>query len=206
MRGTTRRPSPALVVASVALFVALGGTSIAAVTAALPRGSVGTVQLKQNAVTGAKVRNGSLLRADFKGGQIPAGAQGAAGPAGPQGDTGPSNAYARSVDGPIAIPVTGTTLATLTIPQAGSYVISAKTYVTGSTTSIVTCRLEAGGDVDQSQTLSGVVGASFTLALLVVHTFAAPGTVDLKCSAAATQQAYFAKIAAIRVGSIANSG
>lgn len=33
----TRRPSPALVVATIALFVALGGTAGGAVTAAIPR-------------------------------------------------------------------------------------------------------------------------------------------------------------------------
>ena len=42
------RPSPALVVACIALAIALGGTSYAAVT--LPRNSVGTKQLKKNAV------------------------------------------------------------------------------------------------------------------------------------------------------------
>ena len=54
------RPSPALVVASLALTIALGGTSYAAVT--LPRSSVGTAQLKRNAVTSVKVKNRSLLR------------------------------------------------------------------------------------------------------------------------------------------------
>jgi len=86
-------PSPAIVLASIALGVALGGTSVAAVSQ-LPRASVGTPQLKSGAVTTAKirnndvrsidVRNGSLLRADFRAGQIPAG------PAGPQGPPGVS--------------------------------------------------------------------------------------------------------------------
>jgi hypothetical protein len=65
-KGKGRRlhvPSPAMIVACVALFVALGGTSYAAVM--LPAGSVGTKQLKKNAVTGAKVKNGSLTGADI---------------------------------------------------------------------------------------------------------------------------------------------
>lgn len=82
------RPSPALVVASVALAVALGGTSYAAV--ALPKNSVGTPQLRKNAVTSLKVKNRSLLAADFKRGQLPAGPSGPAGPAGAQGATGPA--------------------------------------------------------------------------------------------------------------------
>jgi hypothetical protein len=86
------KASPALVVASLALLVSLTGTSVAAVDQLLPRGSVGTLQLKNNAVTTKKVKNGSLLRADFKRGQIPAGARGPAGPTGPTGPAGPAGA------------------------------------------------------------------------------------------------------------------
>jgi len=97
-RHAGRRLSPSMVVACIALAVALGGTGIAAVTAALPRNSVGTAQLKNGAVTGAKVRAGSLTRASFRGGQLiagPPGPPGSPGPAGPQGlkgDTGPAGA------------------------------------------------------------------------------------------------------------------
>jgi hypothetical protein len=83
------RPSPALVVACLALLVALGGTSVAAINA-LPRNSVGTAQLKNNAVTSFKVRNGSLSSEDFKRGKLPAGPQGPAGPSGPRGPAGPA--------------------------------------------------------------------------------------------------------------------
>ncbi len=81
-----RRPSPAIVIACIALMVALGGTGYAAVR--LPANSVGTAQIKNSAVTSLKVKNGSLLRADFKAGQVPAGAAGAVGPAGPAGPAG----------------------------------------------------------------------------------------------------------------------
>src|SRR3954467_4038375 len=46
----------------LALFLAMSGTAYAAT---LPRNSVGTAQLKANAVTSAKVKNGSLRLADF---------------------------------------------------------------------------------------------------------------------------------------------
>lgn len=85
--------------ALVALFIALGGTSYAAVV--LPKNSVGTKQIKPkgvkgsdiaaSAITSAKVKNGSLLSADFKPGQLAAGAPGAQGPIGapgPQGSQG----------------------------------------------------------------------------------------------------------------------
>ncbi len=86
-----RRPSPAMVVACVALLVALGGTSVAAVSQ-LARNSVGPAQLqfgavtnpkiRSNAVTSAKVRNRSLLRADFASGAAPGGADRSAGACG----------------------------------------------------------------------------------------------------------------------------
>jgi hypothetical protein len=78
-----RPPSPAMVVACLALAVSLSGAGYA-VSTALPRNSVGTVQLKNNAVNSAKVKNASLRAADFAPGQIPAG------PAGPQGPAGVS--------------------------------------------------------------------------------------------------------------------
>ena len=60
------RPSPPLVVASIALLVALSGTSYAPVT--LPRNSVGAVQIKAAALTSPKVRDGSLGVADLSAG------------------------------------------------------------------------------------------------------------------------------------------
>lgn len=81
-------PSPAMIVAVAALFVALGGTGYA--MSQLAKNSVGTPQLKNNAVTSVKVRNGTLLSADFKAGQLKAGPPGPAGPAGPKGDNGPA--------------------------------------------------------------------------------------------------------------------
>jgi hypothetical protein len=80
------RPSPAMVVACAALFVSLTGAGYAAVV--LPKNSVGTKQLKRNAVNSAKVKKHSLLRSDFKRGQIPRGPQGIQGVQGIQGAKG----------------------------------------------------------------------------------------------------------------------
>jgi hypothetical protein len=82
-----QRASYANVMATIAVFLALGGTGYAL---SLPRNSVGTAQLKKNAVTGpkikknavttskvrknaikgVKVKNGSLAAVDLKKGQI----------------------------------------------------------------------------------------------------------------------------------------
>jgi hypothetical protein len=58
-----KRPSPAMVVACIALVMALGGTGYAALN--IPASSVGTAQLKPNAVTSAKVKNGALTKGDL---------------------------------------------------------------------------------------------------------------------------------------------
>lgn len=87
----------ALALSASALVVALlGSTSVGnAIVSNVPRNSVGPANLKRNAVGPQKlapnavraghVLDGSLLAADFKAGQIPAGPPGPAGPAGPPG-------------------------------------------------------------------------------------------------------------------------
>ena len=84
MRMRRFTPSPAMVVASFALLVALGGTGWAAANALLPRNSVGTQQVIDH----------SLLAVDFKQGQLPLGAQG---PSGETGPAGPAGAFATTL-------------------------------------------------------------------------------------------------------------
>ena len=84
MRQLVKRISPSTVLAAAALFVALAGSSTAAVdnVTALITGA----QIKNNSITGADVKNKSLTAADIKGRlQGPPGARGAAGPAGAAG-------------------------------------------------------------------------------------------------------------------------
>lgn len=123
-------------VAYAALFIALGGTSYAAVT--LPRNSVGTAQ----------VINHSLRAVDFKSGQLPRGAQGPAGSpgaqgaGGPQGATGPQGlagasgpagtalAYARILKEGVNFAGSGKNVASLAVghPASGVYCLSGLTF------------------------------------------------------------------------------
>lgn len=52
------RPSPAMIIAVVALIMAMAGTGYAAFK--VPKKSVGTAQLKKNAVTNAKIKNHTI--------------------------------------------------------------------------------------------------------------------------------------------------
>jgi hypothetical protein len=85
------RQSPSLIVAMLALFIAMGGTAIAA-SSALITGK----QIKNASITGADVKNKSLTPKDFRGSvrgpRGLRGATGATGAKGDKGDTGPPGA------------------------------------------------------------------------------------------------------------------
>ena len=97
MKSALKRQTPAMVVAMIALFVALGGTSYA--VAKLPANSVGSAQIKDKSLLRRDFKSGTLLRgargpkgaSGLPGAKGDAGAPGAIGPqgiAGPKGDTG----------------------------------------------------------------------------------------------------------------------
>lgn len=110
------------VVSSLAVFLALGGVSYAAVT--LPKNSVGAAQIKAGAVGSPEVADGKLSATDFgaipttkgaRGDTGPAGAAGPVGNAGPKGGVGDSCAELRcsgsDVDGKVVLSIDGNTVA-----------------------------------------------------------------------------------------------
>lgn len=89
LRSSTRH---ATVVAYLALFVAVGGTSYAALTITgknVKDSSLSGLDIKNSTLTGADVKNRSLRARDFRAGQLPAGPQGPPGVQGPAGAQGP---------------------------------------------------------------------------------------------------------------------
>jgi hypothetical protein len=104
------------VMATIAVFIALGGASYAATQ--LPKNSVGTKQLKKGAVTPAKFSPAARSKL--------VGRAGPAGPAGPKGETGPrgpGNAYVATNNDEVLHAKT----ISLNVPP-GNYVVSASMY------------------------------------------------------------------------------
>ncbi len=96
--------------ATIAVFLALGGGAYAAVN--LPRNAVKARNIAPSAVSSGKVKDGSLLAKDFRAGQLPAGAQGATGATGatgPRGATGPKGDTGSKGDTGPAGPLTNST-------------------------------------------------------------------------------------------------
>jgi hypothetical protein len=81
--------SYANLVSTLCLFLLLSG-GVAYAASQLAKNSVGTKQLKNNSVTGAKIKDGSLQTVDFGAGQIPVGATGLPGATGERGAVGPA--------------------------------------------------------------------------------------------------------------------
>ena len=91
------RPTPAMGVALVALTVALGGTSLAAITVTssmIRNNSVASIDLADNSVVSRDIRNGSIFPVDLSAGakRTLTGAIGPMGPAGPAGANGANGA------------------------------------------------------------------------------------------------------------------
>jgi len=86
-----RRPSYSNVMATAAMFIALGGTSYAAVKitgAEVRDGTLTGRDVRNGSLSGRDVRDGSLRAADIAPGQIPSGPRGPQGVTGPKGDKG----------------------------------------------------------------------------------------------------------------------
>jgi hypothetical protein len=109
--------SYANVMATVAVFIALGGSSYAAIKitgkdvrngsltgADIKNGTLGGSDIRAGAIKSEDVANGSLLQQDFAAGQLPAGPQG---PKGDTGATGPQGAQGpRGDEGEQGVPGT----------------------------------------------------------------------------------------------------
>ena len=130
----SKRITPSLVISVIALVVALGGASYAALK--IPKNSVTAKKIKKNAVTAAKlkagsvnsskVKDGTLLRSDFQAGQI----------------NGDAWLARRDSAGLFDVTTSFEPVVTTPVLPAGSYVLQGRANVLGSPiASILICSL-----------------------------------------------------------------
>jgi hypothetical protein len=186
--------SYANVIATVALFVALGGSSYAAF--ALPKNSVGSRQLKSHAVTPKKVARSTVkLFKGQKGDRGPIGPPGIQGSTGSQGPTGPSNAYFATVSsGPPSVAV-----------PAGDYAVSGDDSIGCSSACGVTCRIQLdgkdAGPLSSADTGSGA-GEMSVADSASLH-LTSPGTISNGCGFSGLGGTQVSRsVTAIKVGSV----
>jgi hypothetical protein len=186
------------VVASLALFLALGGAAFAATQ--LPRNSVGTGQLKPEAVTAGKIAK--KTRNQLKGATGPAGAQGPTGKTGAKGAAGAKGATGAKGDtgarGPAGADGTGPSFEAFTgfprntpgqilsqILPAAAYVITADLTVTNTSEAAgeipVECFLTANGVSSAGRAVTLPKDASQSISLSTTSTFPTASGVQLAC-------------------------
>jgi hypothetical protein len=147
-------PSPAMVVALIALMVALGGTAFA--QSVLSRNSVGPRQIRTSAVTSSEIRDRSIrlidisrnARSQLRGQRGPAGPPGPPGTAGTGAGTGAVNLVVATATG--TAPAEGATGATATCPAGRR--------VTGGG-----ARVDAGTDVSVRESYPSATNTGWTV-------------------------------------------
>ena len=180
MKNLRQRLNYANVTATLALFIALGGTSYAVTQ--LPPNSVGSAQirssavggseLKRNAVTSRSIRSRSVALSDITPGARRA-LQGAQGPMGPQGPAGPAGVTFRAVVNSGGV-VRGN--ATVSDHQGGSarYAVGFDRDVSGCVATATLSDAQNGPTLETPPAGRVTVGVEGTRA--VVKTFARDGT------------------------------
>jgi hypothetical protein len=202
MKGRLKAPSPALVISLVALFVALGGTSMAAAN------YINGKHIKPHSIPTDRLTKGAINT--LHGAQGPRGPQGTQGLQGPRGDTGdigPSNAYSGYFAPAYGVGGAYKKIVSQTL-GAGSYVVAAKTSITMPTAQGTTCKLEDSihGDLDQSTVgASGATNLGETVSLLAPLTTTG-SLVSISCASNDPAAAVaFTHIVAIKLGSVTGS-
>ena len=166
----------------VATLAAVGGASYAG---GLAKGVVGKAQLKKNAVTSVKVKDGSLTAADFAVGQLPAGPRG------------PSDVWSTSLEGfndtrmllPLSLP-------------AGRYYVSARASMYSSNPDSAGCTLSAAGKVGDRVFIATPGSMESSGHLQGVFVLTQAGAVTLDCPDALGVDWGRARVDALAVASV----
>jgi len=198
-----RRPSPALAVSLVALFVSLGGVGYAAVS--LPHNSVGGYQLRNNSVSYKKIVPGAVgtVRANLN--QLQARVSGTCGLGSGIASVDRAGKVAcnsslppqAGVTNTVTVPAARTAVNTLTLKQSGSYLAWANPTATvnGNGTAqrvTVSCTLTLGSNTQtRSATINtgNVIAASSASIPLQLASSAANSSVSCTSTSSATPAA-----------------
>jgi hypothetical protein len=186
------RITPSLVISIIALSVALGGASYAALK--IPRNSVGVGQLKKNSVSAPKMRTGSVNSAKVKDRTIRARdlAPGVIPGATWRGERDVSTLLDLSLD-------MQTVASTPTLP-AGSYVVWSRANILGSAaSSTIICSVAS----DAAQNVTIAPNAVFPLSMSSTEVLDEPAPIELSCNkSAGSPQVAQASVIATRVPQI----
>jgi hypothetical protein len=174
------------VLATVALFAALGGTSYAAL-------QVTGKKIKNESITGKDVKNFSLAKGDLGKGLLES------------TKATPLNSVAYQAErdaGPVGVAPGGfVTVATLNVPP-GPYVINAKTNLSSGDLDVGKCQLVAGARGDTVTRGLRSNSTAEALNMQAASTFPGPGTITVSCKS--TDSAWTAtdtKVLAVKVDS-----
>jgi hypothetical protein len=205
-----------MVISLTALFVALSGVGWAALQ--LPADSVGTAQLKKQAVTGSKIKNRAVGKRQINVDQVQATVTGtcsnsAIAAVRPSGGvtcgSAPPAEFGAS-GGPATIGTSETQVVSKSLPAGFPYLIFAfpKVSVTGNGTPqqvTTTCTLDANGaTVSQSSTTGFLAPATGTQGFVLPLVLAAP--VSTSAAAATVSCSYTATVNPTGIAETASSG
>ncbi len=198
---------PATIIASLALFVALGGGAWAS-------GLISGSQIKNHSIAEKKLTT-KAIRA-LRGHRGPTGPAGPAGSLGPQGPIGPSSATSTYNTSTVVYGTAGAPIATLTLPApsgtaAASYVILGHTTISDTAnTQTTTCSLQlynSNGTFDRADTSTTVPAPQVESVHLVAPLgTVGPAVVHLFCqSDDPNAKASNSHLVAIELGSVTGS-
>ena len=156
-----RLPSPAMIVACIALIVALGGTSYAAIR--LPAASVGTKQLKKGAVTGVKVRKNTLTGTQVREStlsKVPSALNADSADSADSADISRAD-YRQSA--PTPIPATGVAVRATASCDAGTFALGGGAKVSNPNDALVLDSNPFGKNAWEANAAAGVAGTTLTV-------------------------------------------
>jgi hypothetical protein len=191
------RPSPALVIACLALFVAGSGGAWAA--------NGGLASARSTSPAKSKpLKRGPRGPRGFRGIQGARGLQGQAGAQGPAGAIGPSDGYVKRAAAATPLPAgVATTVAQLTLPAGSGYIITAATELGNASAmaGLVACTLLEGatpiGAGSASLSSANVFAQTITLTAATTG-----GVISLSCNPDNSGQARNNVITAVQVGTL----